>query len=151
VYLRKIDEIRPNGFPISLVDYICYRNSKSALQEIRVWLGDEKFISMLNLFAGSYILFPPSGKLTDLYYDYLAAVAIDKINKAKKNRDLAEWNSCEATLQTIARRANRRYRTAYIRGMKVLRKLEKISEWIKKMEIWRKKFLGAKDGRQEGS
>ena len=126
---------------ITLVEYICYRNSASSMNELKTFLGDEKFLQLLNLFAGAYIVIPPSKKLFNDMYDYMAALAVLRISKCKKARDLKGWAEQEGILNKIARRTKRSYRYIHTRGVRTLRNIEKVKGWAKKMKIWEEKHL----------
>lgn len=143
---RVVEEINYEGLPASFADFICYQYRKLALQELRFHIGDEKkFIEFLNNFAGSYIMLPTGKKLMTLTYDYLAALTVLKIKNAKRNKDLRDWNRQEEALQKIAKKLGRKYRYVYLRGIKILRDLDKVSKWIKGLENWKAKFIGGKD------
>jgi hypothetical protein len=129
---------------VTLVEYICYRNSASSMNELKTFLGDEKFLQLLNLFAGAYIVIPPAKKLFGDMYDYMAALSVLRIKKCKKTRDLKGWTLAEASLHQIARRTKRDYRYIQTRGNRTLAKIEKVKEWSKKMKIWEEKHLGEK-------
>jgi len=141
MHIKRITESAPKELPVSLVDFICYKNSKSALQEIRLWIGDEKFLDMLNMFSGSYILIPQGEKLSSLYHDYMAALAIQRIRIARRGKDLSGWNQQEGELIKIAKRSKLRDKTVYKRGLKTLKMMDRIKRWKRSLEIWKKKFL----------
>jgi hypothetical protein len=132
---------------VSLMDFICYQNSRSSLNEIKTWLGEVKFLEMLNLFAGSYLLIPPTKTLMANMYDYMAALAIARIQKARKAKDFKEWSRQEEIIHKIAKRTKRTYQYVHSRAKGTLRKIEKVKQWSKKMEIWNNKHLG---GENEG-
>jgi len=128
---------------VTLTDFICYQNAKASLNEIKAWLGDAKFLEMLNLFAGSYLLIPPAKDLISDMYDYMAALCIARIKNARKTKDLRLWSEQEEVLHKIARRTKRTYRYVRTRGMRCLQKMDKIKLWSRKMKIFESKyFLG---------
>jgi hypothetical protein len=127
---------------VSLMDFICYQNARSSLNEIKTWLGEAKFLEMLNLFAGSYLLIPPTKTLMANMYDYMAALALVRIQKCKKARDFKGWSQQEQILNKIAKRTKRTYQYVYSRAKGTLRKIEKAKLWSKKMDIWNSKHLG---------
>lgn len=139
---RVIEDRYYEELGVTLVEYICCRNNASSMNELRMFLGDEKFLQLLNLFAGSYLILPPAKKLFNDMYDYMAALAVLRIKKMKKAKDLKGWSEQEEILHKIARRTKRTYRYVLVRGKRTLRKIEKVKEWSKKMKIWETKHLG---------
>jgi hypothetical protein len=116
------------------------------MNELKTWLGDAKFLELLNLFAGSYIMIPPTKKLLFDMYDYMSALAIIRIKKARKAKDLRGWSEQESVLGKIAKRTKRTYRCVRFRGIATLRKIERAKDWAKKMKIWDEKHLGKLGG-----
>lgn len=129
---------------VSIADFICYRNKKYSLQELRGWLGDDKFIDFINAFAGCYIIIPANKKIVGYYYEYMAALAVLKIKAAKKKRDFKEWNNQEEKLHQIAKKMRRLYRNVYMKGVKAVRDFEKIDGWKKNLVNWQKKHTEGK-------
>src|SRR5262252_8381353 len=114
---------------VSLTDFICYQNARSSLNEIKAWLGDAKFLEMLNLFAGSYLLIPTTKSLMADMYDYMGALACARIKACKKNKDFKGWSQQEQILHKIAKKTKRTYRYVHARALGTLKKIEKVKEW----------------------
>jgi adenosylmethionine-8-amino-7-oxononanoate aminotransferase len=74
-------------------------------------------------------------------YDYMAALACARIKIAKKDKDFKRWAQQEQILNKIAKRTKRTYRYVHSRAVGTMRKIEKVKEWSKKMDIWVKKHL----------
>lgn len=136
-----LEEYAPPEMKMSMVDFICFKRTRSCLQELRLLLGQHVLIDILNKLAGTYILLPSTKDLTKLQYDYLAALTVQRIKKAKKDKDLSLWNQEEMNLQRIAKKTKRTYRYTYLRGITVLREAERVLEWKRKLETWGKKYL----------
>lgn len=139
---RVLEERHDEGLPASLIDYVCFKYRKLSLSELKGFLGIEKFLDFINLFAGSYLQIPASKKLMKLYYKYLAAVTVLRMKQARAKRDLMDWNRQEAILFKIAKRTKHKYKYIYNQGMSVLKELERVGKWSKEMKIWERKHLG---------
>jgi hypothetical protein len=127
---------------VSLVDYLCYRHGKLSLQEMRLYIGEAKFVDFLNCFAGSYLMLPSSKKLKMDYYDYLSACTLLRIKAAKKEKNLKVWNQQESVLYKIAKKTKRKYKNVYQRAVKIVKGFQAIQLWKKKMDLWKDKYLG---------
>lgn len=136
-----IEEQSPAEMQITLLDYICFKQSRSSLQELRLLLGQHLLLELLNKLAGSYILLPSSKHMQRMTYDYAAALTVRRIKQARKERNLSKWNREEANLQKIAKKSKRTYKNTYMRGIQVLKETERIEQWKKRLEAWGKKFL----------
>ena len=136
-----IEDFLPEEMKIGLVDYICYKHTRSSLQELRLILGQHQLLGILNKLSGSYIMLPSSKQILRLKYDFLAALTVKRIRQARKDKDMAAWNQEESNLQKIAKKTKRTYRYTYLRGIHVLKESERILLWRKKLETWSKKFL----------
>ncbi len=121
--------------PADFLDLVSYRNQQHNITNLRAVVGDEKYILLLDKFAGSYTRFPtPKNVLAAIDEIMLAQLWVDLKEKSRQP-GLIKWNEAETRFIRQAGKMGLEYEQAKRRAKAVLKELVKARNWANLHEV----------------
>ncbi len=121
--------------PADFLDLVSYRNQQHNITNLRAVVGDEKYILLLDKFAGSYTRFPtPKNVLLAIDEILLAQLWVDLKEKSGLP-GLIKWNEAETRFVRQGTKMGLDYKQSKRRATTVLKELLKARTWANLHEV----------------
>ncbi len=120
------------------LDLVSYRNPQHNILNLRAVVGDEKYMALLDKFAGNYTRFPTTKNALEAVDDLLLVnyfhILQDAKAAAKKTGKNDAWNAAEARFITHGQKMGMDYRNAQRRARTITKELVSARTWVNNHE-----------------
>lgn len=121
--------------PADFLDLVSYRNQQHNITNLRAVVGDEKYIMLLDKFAGSYTRFPTPKNALQAIDDIMLAQLWHDLQEKAGQKGLVAWNEAETRFIRQAGKMGMDYKQAKRRAKTVLKELITARQWANLHDI----------------
>jgi hypothetical protein len=112
------------------LDLVSFRNPQHNILNLRDIVGDEKYLTLMDKFAGNYTRFPTAKNALEAVDDLILITLWEDLNDKKKNGTTDQWNAAEAVFIKHGQKMGLKFINAKRRARAVTKELVQARNWV---------------------